>query len=235
MGPDGPVVQCLCWWGPAQRRQGQPTNPKSNGLQSRGWKILWVLADQASDLSHVPRFPTTLFFSPRVLLCLSERSGCRHAMKSYMIDCTWFKLRFHGFISCSYCSFDSLVCQKMIACTRTWIHVCSPSCLHMFWSEPPPNSSKGTGWMPNLFHTVWTVRQFFGIHWFWSDYVRFEISPAVSVKIEAPHLQGKVTRVDPSMAIVRLFWEAPPGQRAAASSRWFMDIYGDLMNLIDDI
>lgn len=27
----------------------------------------------------------------------------------------------------------------------------------------------------------------------------------------APHLQGKVTRVDPSMAIVRLFWEAPPG------------------------
>lgn len=112
---------------------------------------------------------------------------------------------------------------------------CSPSCLHMFWSEPPPNSSKGTGWMPNLFHTVWRVRQFFGIHWFWSDYVRFEISPAVSVKIEAPHLQGKVTRVDPSMAIVRLFWEAPPGQRAAASSRWFMDIYGDLMNLIDDI
>ena len=72
------------------------------------------------------------------------------------------------------------------------------------------------------------------------QYVRFEISPAVSVKIEAPHLQGKVTRVDPSMAIVRLFWEAPPGQRAAASSRWFMGYLWwfdefDWWYLIDDI
>ena len=32
-------------------------------------------------------------------------------------------------------------------------------------------------------------------------------------KVEAPHLQGKVIRVEPSMAMVRLFWEAPPGQQ----------------------